>query len=227
MPRLQLLICSPRFSGWLINKCPCNFAQLVSHSSHRLKEGKKTYSILMHIRGSSDTSSGGIDHRHWPSPRCVPMTSIIRPHGCWPMYSRQAPRSSTPFRAAPTNPLHHTATFLSPFFFPSFLPLSFSASSIYPILCPFLSLLLLLLLPAPLFPYISVPSSFPPVIRSRWPPAGVNGGENQPKVSGCISSLRCSLASNEDGHCQSPVSCCARHTWGHNELYVWKAKRNS
>lgn len=118
MPRLQLLICSPRFSGWLINKCPCNFAQLVSHSSHRLKKGKKTYSILMHIRGSSDTSSGGIDHRHWPSPRCVPMTSIIRPHGCWPMHSRQAPQSSTPFRAATTNPLHHTATFLSPFFSP-------------------------------------------------------------------------------------------------------------
>lgn len=180
----------------------------------------------MHIRENSDTSSGGIDHRHWPSSRCMPMTSIIRPHGCWPMYSRQAPRSSTPFRAATTNPLHHTATLLSHFLPPSSLsPLvhhlyiqssalsSLSSSSSF--------------LPAPLFPYISVPSSFPPVIRSRWPPAGVNGGENQPKVSGCISSLRCSLASNEDGHCQSPVSCYARHTWGHNELYVWKAKINS
>lgn len=39
--RLWLLICSPRFSAWLINKCPCNFAQLVSHSSHRLNGEEK------------------------------------------------------------------------------------------------------------------------------------------------------------------------------------------
>lgn len=118
MSRLQLLICSPRFSAWLINKCPSNFAQLVSHFSHRLKKEKKTYSILMHIRGNSDTSSGGIDHRHSPSPRRMPMTSIIRPHGCWPMCSRRAPLSSTPFRAATTNPLLHPATLLSPPFHP-------------------------------------------------------------------------------------------------------------
>lgn len=55
MSRLWLLICSPRFSAWLINKCPCNFAQLVSHSSYRLNEEKKTYSILMHIRGGTQT----------------------------------------------------------------------------------------------------------------------------------------------------------------------------
>lgn len=41
MSRPQLLICSPRFSTWLINKCPCNFAQLVSHSSHRLNREEK------------------------------------------------------------------------------------------------------------------------------------------------------------------------------------------
>lgn len=177
----------------------------------------------MHIRGNSDTSSGGIDHRQSPIPRCMPMTSIIRPQGCWPMYSRQAPLSSTPFRAAMTYPLHHPATLRSPFF-PSFLsPLvhhlyiqscALSSPAAAPPSIP------------PLFPNISVPSSFPPVIRSRWPPAGVNGGENQPEVSGCISSLRCSLAGNEDGHCQNPLSCCARHTRGHNELYVWKAERN-
>lgn len=41
MSRPWLLICSPRFSAWLINKCPCNFAQLVSHSSHRLNGEEK------------------------------------------------------------------------------------------------------------------------------------------------------------------------------------------
>lgn len=127
MSRLWLLICSPRFSAWLINKCPCNFAQLVSHSSYRLNEGKKTYSILMHIRGNSDTSSGGIDHSQPPLQRCMPMTSIIRPHGCWLMHSRQALLSSTPLRAAPTTPLHHLTTLLSPF---PVLPLSFGASPI-------------------------------------------------------------------------------------------------
>lgn len=170
----------------------------------------------MHIKGNPDTSSGGIDHRQSSLQRGMPMTSIIRPHSCWPMDSRQAPLSSTPFQAATTNPLHHPATLLSPFL-PSSLSPSVHPLYIYPILCPFLSRRL-----PPLFPCISVPSSFPPVIRSRWPPAGVNGGENQPKVSGCISSLRCSLASNEDGHCQNHISRCARHTWGHNELYVWK-----
>lgn len=118
MSRLRLLICSPRFSAWLINKCPCNFAQLVSHSSHRLKEEKKTYSILMHIRGNSDTSSGGIDHRHSPSPRCMPMTSIIRLRGCWPMHSRQAPSVINP----PSEQLRLTPFIIqllySPFFHP-------------------------------------------------------------------------------------------------------------
>lgn len=40
MSRLRRPICSSRFSAWLINKCPCNFAQLVSHSSHRLNRKK-------------------------------------------------------------------------------------------------------------------------------------------------------------------------------------------
>lgn len=113
--------------------CPISFTLFLSIK----RGGKKTYSILMHIRGNSDTSSGGIDHRQSPIPRCMPMTSIIRPQGCWPMYSRQAPLSSTPFRAAMTYPLHHPATLRSPLF--STLPLSFGTSPIYPILCPFLS----------------------------------------------------------------------------------------
>lgn len=215
--RLWLQICSPRFSAWLINKCPHNFAQLVSHSSYRLKEEKKTYSILMHIRENSDTSSGGIDHSQSPLQRCMPMTSIIRPHGCWLMHSRQALLSSTPLRAAQTTPLHHLPALLSRF---PVLPLSFGTSPIsiplpfsprHPLPHSFPPSL------PPRFPYFPVPSSSPPVIRSWWPPAGVNGGENQPWVSGCISSLRCSPASNEDGHCQNSASCCARHTWGHNE----------
>lgn len=41
MSRPRLLICSPRFSAWLINKCPCNFAQLVLHFSHRLNGEEK------------------------------------------------------------------------------------------------------------------------------------------------------------------------------------------
>lgn len=88
MSRPLLLIFSPRFSAWLINKCPYNFAQLVSHSSYRLSGGGKTYSILMHIRENSDTSSGGIDHSQPPLPNRVPMTSIIRPHSCW-LYALQ------------------------------------------------------------------------------------------------------------------------------------------
>lgn len=131
MSRLWLLICSPRFSAWLINKCPCNFAQLVSHSSYRLNEGKKTYSILMHIRGNSDTSSGGIDHSQPPLQRCMPMTSIIRPHGCWLMHSRQALLSSTPLRLPP----FIISLLCSPPFLSSLSPL---VHHLYPFLCSFL-----------------------------------------------------------------------------------------
>lgn len=194
--------------------CPISFTLFPS-----IKWGGKTYSILMHIGENSDTSSGGIDHRQSPLLSCVPMTSIIRPHGCWLMHSRQVLLSST----SPSISDH-----------PLFIILLLSCSP--PLLCfntymsipvpsfppPLLSPFILFLLPSlpSCFPYISVPYSFPPVIRSWWPPAGVNGGENQPWVSRCISSLRCSLASNEDGHCQNPVSRCARHTWGHNEQCI-------
>lgn len=155
----------------------------------------------MHIRGNSDTSSGGIDHRQSPISRCMPMTSIIKPHGCWPMYSRQAPLISTPnqpqLRLTPSSSSYFTFTFFPSFLSPLVHPLYMqssalssptTASSFHP----------------PLFPNISVPSSFPPVIRSRWPPAGVNGGENQPEVSGCISSLRCSLAVMRTGTVKAP-----------------------
>lgn len=103
-------------------------------------------------------------------------------------------------------PPHQLSAFLSPFPILSLLRCItyVHASTLFPV--PPLS-----------FPYISVPYSFLPVIRSWRPPAGVNGGESHPWVSGCISSLRCSPASNEEGHCQKPASRCARHTQGHNE----------
>lgn len=208
---LGLLICSPRFSAWLINKCPCNFAQLVSHSSHRLSGEEKHIPFWCTSEGTQTPHQVVLISSQPPLQRCMPMTSIIRPHGCWLTHSRLAPLSSAP-RASLATPLHHLAALLSPL---PVLPLS-------PMSIPLPSPPLTLLQPPPplLFPHIPAPYSSPPVIRSWRPPAGVNGGENQPWVSGCISSLRCSLASNEDGHCQNPASRCARLTWGHNEQRV-------
>lgn len=143
MSRLGLLICSPRFSAWLINKCPCNFAQLVSHSSYWLKKERKTYSILMHIRGNSDTSSAGIDHSLSRLQRCMPMTSIIRPHSCWLMHSRQARPSSAPSEQLWLTPfiisLLYSHPFLSSLSFGTSpisnpLPFSPSPSSFIPLL---------------------------------------------------------------------------------------------
>lgn len=71
--------------------CPISFTLFPS-----IKRGGKTYSILMHIRGNSDTSSGGIDHSQSPLLSCVPMTSIIRPHGCCLMHYRQVLLSPPP-----------------------------------------------------------------------------------------------------------------------------------
>lgn len=119
MSRLRLLICSPRFSAWLINKCPCNFAQLVSHSSHRLKEEKKHIPFWCTSEGTQTPHqvvliTGTHPHRgvcRWPpslgstaAGLCTPDKHLL---------------SSTPFRAATTNPLHHTATLLT--LFPSSL----------------------------------------------------------------------------------------------------------
>lgn len=164
----------------------------------------------MHIRGNSDTSSGGIDHSQSPLPSSVPMSSIIRPRAaglCTPdkCCCHPHPQHLRP----PLSSSHCSGIPLScPPFLPSFItyvhpPAPSPPTSLHspPPPCPPL-----------LFPYISLPYSFPPVIRSWRPPAGVNGGENRPWVSGCISSLRCSPASNEDGHCQNPASRCARHT---------------
>lgn len=164
----------------------------------------------MHIRGNSGTSSGGIDPSRPPLTSYVPMTSIIRPQSCWLMQSRQVLLSSTPLPSISTHPA------LLPLF-PVFSPLRTSSPvsialalllgiSSYSYSCrPPLSSLLV-------SAYISVLYSFPLIIRSWQPPAGDNRGENQPWMSGCISSLRCLPASNEDKHCQNPASRCARHT---------------
>lgn len=213
MSRPLLFIFSPHFSAWLINKCPYNFAQLVSHSSYRLNGGGKTYSILMHIRENSDTSSGGIDHSQSPLPNRVPMTSIIRPHSCW-LYALQ-----TSAAVISTHSYHYPLSSSNCFPLPfPVLPPSFALS---PICLPRLPLHSHSLpFPPLLFLHISSLYSFPPVIRSWRPPADVNGGASQPGMSGWISSLRCSPASNEDGLCQNPNSCWARHRWGHNEARV-------
>lgn len=168
MSWLWLLIRSPHFSAWLINKCPCNFAQLVSHSSHRLNEKKKkTYSVLIHIRWNSDTSSGGIDHSHSPLQRCMPMTSIIRP----PRLMACALQTSTAvINPPPSSYKYHPLSSSCYFALPPFCPPSLlwyityiqSSAPFSPTFPPvFISSF-----QCPLFPYISVPSSFPPVIRS-------------------------------------------------------------
>lgn len=119
--------------------CPISFTLFPS-----IKRGGKTYSILMHIRENSDTSSGGIDHSQSPLPSYVPMTSIIRPRSCWLMHSRQVVQSSAPTPSppspSPTTPFHHLWAVLSPF--------------------SVLSLLLyhLYTLPPPPFPPCSLPS---------------------------------------------------------------------
>lgn len=71
--------------------CPISFTLFPS-----IKWGGKTYSILMHIRGISGTSSGGIDHGQSAFTSYVPVTSIIRPRSCRLMQSRQVLLSSTP-----------------------------------------------------------------------------------------------------------------------------------
>ena len=93
---LGLLICSPRFSAWLINKCPCNFAQLVSHSSHRLSGEEKHIPFWCTSEGTQTPHQVVLITSLPPLQRCMPMTSIIRPHGCWLTRSRLAPLSSAP-----------------------------------------------------------------------------------------------------------------------------------
>lgn len=89
--------------------CPISFTLFPS-----IKRGGKTYSILMHIRGNSDTSSGGIDHSQPSLQSCMPMTSIIRPHGCWLMHSRQVLLSSTPTHQHLRPPPSSSYCFFSP-----------------------------------------------------------------------------------------------------------------
>lgn len=151
--------------------CPISFTLFLL-----IKRGGKTYSILMHIRENSDTSSGGIDHSQPPLPNHVPMTSIIRPHSCWLMHSRQVPLSSAPTPI--TTLFHHRTAFLSPFLFPPSFALS-------PICLPHLpSHSHSPSFPPLLFLHISSLYSFRPVIRSWRPPADVNRGASQPGVSG-------------------------------------------
>ena len=211
------LICSPRFSAWLINKCPCNFAQLVSHSSHWLNGEEKHIPFWCTSEGTQ-------------TPHQVVLIIASRPYQA--VY--QCPQSLGPTAAGLCTPdkccCHPHPLHLRP-------PPSSSHCFGLPLSCPpfrlsFITYTSTLLprppppphspcLPSPLVsPRNSVPYSSAPVIRSWRPPAGVNGGENRLWVSGCISSLRCLSSSNEDGHCQTPTSRCARHTWGHNEQCV-------
>lgn len=213
--RPRLLICSPRFSAWLINKCPCSFAQLVSHSSHRLNEEEK------HIPFWCTSERTQTPHQ-------VVLITASRPYRAmcqWPpSLGPAAAGLCTPdkWSSHQPPPHHHHHHFQPPpfiileLFSPLFCPPSVALSPIYTptphsLPAPF---------PPRLFLYVSFPYSSPPVIRSRWPPAGVNGGENQPRVSECISSFWCPPASNEDGHCQNSASHCARHRWAHNEQCV-------
>lgn len=175
--------------------CPISFTLFPS-----IKWEGKTYSILMHIRGTQTPHqvvliTASRPYRavcQWP-PSLDPMASgLCTPDKCCchqpPKPLRPPPfiiplLCSTHFLSSLSPVLHHLCPFLCPFSPPSFPPL--------------------------LFPFISVPYSFPTVIRSWQPPTGVNRGENQPWVSGCISSLRCLPASNEGGRCQNPTSRCA------------------
>lgn len=221
MSRPRLLICSPRFSAWLINKCPCNFAQLVLHFSHRLNGEEKHIPFWCTSEGSQAphqvvliTASRPLRAMcQWPPSLGLTAAGLCSPDKCC---------CHQPHQAIPTTPVHHLNALLPPF--PA-LSFSFASLPMY-ITLPFLLYISFysyshpLLFPPFLFPFISVLYSFPFVIRSWRPHAGDYGGRNQPRVSGCTSSLRCSLANNEDGHRQNPVSHCARHTWGHNEQYI-------
>lgn len=153
--------------------CPIS---LTLFPSIKREGGKNIFRFDAHQRGTRTPHQVVLITAIRPSQRCMPMTSIIRPHGCRLMHSRQAPLSSTPLRESLTSaPPPHPRFTVSVLCSPSFpvLPFPFGASPTpHPRLCPFL--------PPPLFSYIHVPSSFPPVIRSWWPPGGVNGGENQP-----------------------------------------------
>lgn len=217
---LWLLICSPRFSAWLINKCPCNFAQLVSHSSHRLNGEEKHIPFWCTSEGTQTPHqvvliTASRPYRgvcQWPPSLGPTAAGLCTPDKCC-CHQRTRPPTASIYDHPPSSSCCFALPLSCP---PSLLCfityVQSSALSPPPPLLPSF--------PPLLFPYISVPYSFPPVIRSWRPPAGVNGGENQPWVSGCISSLRCSTASNEDGHCQNPASRSARHTWGHNEQCV-------
>lgn len=135
--------------------CPISFTLFPS-----IRKGGKTYSILMHIRENSDTSSGGIDHGRSSLLSCVPMTSIIRPHGCWLMHFRQVLLSSIP-PAPPSAEMQPTPFIIpllcSPPFPSSFPPLHH--------LCPSLCPLSHLSFPPPL-----LPSCFPNISLSLFIP---------------------------------------------------------
>lgn len=129
--------------------CPISFTLFPS-----IKRGGKTYSILMHIRGISGTSSGGIDHSQSAFTSYVPVTSIIRPHSCWLMQSRQVLLSSTP--PSISNHPCSSSQWLAP---SPFLPCLFTLLHyLCPLLCPFFPTYSPTLIPV-LFP--SLPSCFP------------------------------------------------------------------
>lgn len=168
MSRPWLLICSPRFSAWLINKCPCNFAQLVSHSSHRLNGEEKNIPFWC---TSEETQT----------PHLVVLITASRPYRTvcqWPpslgprrlAYALQT--SAAVINQPPPNPhLHHLTTLLSTF---PVLPLLFASSpmSIPPHSLLNLSSLLHSLLPAPVvflhFCSLFIPSCNQIMVTPCW-----------------------------------------------------------
>lgn len=81
--------------------CPISFTLFPS-----IKQGgeKNIFRFDAHQRGTQTPHQVVLITAIRPSQRCMPMTSIIRPHGCRLMHSRQALLSSTPLRESLTSP---------------------------------------------------------------------------------------------------------------------------
>lgn len=122
--------------------CPISFTLF---PSIKRGGGKNIFRFDAHQRGTQTPHQVVLITAIRPSQRCMPMTSIIRPHGCRLMHSRQAPLSSTPLRESLTRPpfpfpppFHRLSTLLSLFScpplplwcitYPTSAPLPFSPS---------------------------------------------------------------------------------------------------
>lgn len=132
MSRPWLLICSPRFSAWLINKCPCNFAQLVSHSSHRLNGEEKHIPFWCTSEGTQTPHqvvliTASRLYRavcQWPPSLGPTAAGLCTPDKCCchqpPQHLRPPPfiillLCSPPFLSSLSALLHHLCPFLCPF----------------------------------------------------------------------------------------------------------------